>query len=261
MTDKYLTPDTVFALLQSSETFPIDFDDAWRWLGYKRKDYAKDILVRGRFRKGVDYVIEFSGETRKKPARGRSRENIWLSIDCFKAFCMKAETDRGDEVRLYFIECERQLKARLEDERLRNKERVVRAIVGDEHNTWKKRFEDAFFQEAYRVTGWQPPSNGHLPCMAQFINEAVYDHFPDGTRDRLNAVNPRVGGKRKRKQHQHLTTTLGIPLLESQTTAAIAVMRLSPPNNRKQFRQNMHKALGKSVQIELPFMDDFDQVS
>lgn len=142
----------------------------------------------------------------------------------------------------------------------KRKERIVRAIVSDSHTTWRKRFDDEFFNEAYRVTGWQPPSSGHPPCMAQFINETIYSYFPDGTQQRLNIVNPRENGRRKRKQHQHLTSELGSPILESQKAAVYAVMRLSPSNNRERFRQNMQKALSTTVQIELPFMED-DEVS
>lgn len=138
----------------------------------------------------------------------------------------------------------------------KRKERIVKAIISDRHTAWKKRFEDDFFQEAYRVTGWQPPSTGHPPCMAQFINETIYDYLPEGTHDRLNVVNPRINGKRKRKQHQHFTPALGTPILESQKTAVIAVMRLSPANNRERFRQNMQRALGTTIQIELPFMEE-----
>lgn len=140
------------------------------------------------------------------------------------------------------------------------KERIVRAVVSDAHLPWRKRFEDDFFDEAYRVTGWKPSLSGHLPCMAQFINETIYSYFPDGTQERLNAVNPRENGRRKRKQHQHLTAELGSPVLDSQKAAVFAVMRLSPSNNRDRFRQNMQKALSNTIQIELPFMED-DQAS
>jgi hypothetical protein len=138
----------------------------------------------------------------------------------------------------------------------KRKERIVRAIVSGVHSSWQKRFEDEFFEEAYRVTGWQPPSSGHPPCMAQFINETIYSYFPEGTQERLNLVNPRVDGRRKRKQHQHLTPELGTPVLESQKAAVYAVMRLSPSSNRDKFRQNMQKALSNVVQIELPFVED-----
>ncbi|MBX9257305.1 hypothetical protein H1Q63_25855 [Desmonostoc muscorum CCALA 125] len=30
-----------------------------------------------------------------------------LSVDCFKLLAMLAETEQGDKVRLYFLECER----------------------------------------------------------------------------------------------------------------------------------------------------------
>jgi phage anti-repressor protein len=247
--------DLVFGFFESEDPFPIDFDKAWQWIGYREKGKAKRALLVAGFVERVDFLPILA-----KSSGGRPSELIYLTIDCFKMFCMMAGTAKGREVRLYFLECEKELKLRIEQEAQRNKQRVVRAIVSEEHITWKKRFEDVFFEEAYRVTGWQPPETGHPPCMAQFINETIYDYFPDGTRDRLNTVNPRVGGRRKRKQHQHLTPTLGAPLLESQKTAVIAVMRLSPANNRQKFRQNMNTALGTVIQIELPFMNE-DQAS
>ena len=40
-----LTPEIVFSLIQSDEKFPVDFEDAWQWIGYGRKDSAKIALV------------------------------------------------------------------------------------------------------------------------------------------------------------------------------------------------------------------------
>lgn len=100
---------TALALVNSTDPFPVEFDAAWQWLGYQRKDYAKETLVRN-FERGLDYTSEFSGLNRKTPEGGRPSESIYLTIDCFKSFCMMAGTEKGKEVRNYFLECERQLK-------------------------------------------------------------------------------------------------------------------------------------------------------
>ncbi|MEH1783256.1 MAG: hypothetical protein V7L26_30035 [Nostoc sp.] len=105
--------DTIFdkklaiSMLSSSEPFPVDFDAAWKWLGYARKDNAKKQL--SKFKEGV----EFSVELRKNSQCGRSSENIKLSVECFKHLAMLAQTDKGWEVRNYFIECERIAKSKL----------------------------------------------------------------------------------------------------------------------------------------------------
>lgn len=88
---------------QSGEAHPVDFDQAWQWIGYARKDYAIDALRRS-FVQGRD----FSGE-RRKSTGGRPSEEIRLTKDCFKQFCMLALTDKGREVRQYFIQCEEKL--------------------------------------------------------------------------------------------------------------------------------------------------------
>ena len=89
----------------SSDPFPVDLDRVWHRIGYKRKDIAKDALLR-HFGKSVDFT-SFPVETGNG---GRPSEQILLTIDCFKAFCMMAGTQKGREVRAYFIECERRLK-------------------------------------------------------------------------------------------------------------------------------------------------------
>ena len=248
-----LTPDVVFGLIRSDKEFPIDFDDAWQWIGYTRKDTAKDLLE-SRFDRGFD----FSGENRKNGQRGRPVEKIFLTIDCFKQFCMVAETQKGKEVRRYFLNCEAELKRLLSMESERNKKRVVAAFVDEIHSPWQKRFEDEFFQEAYRVTGWKTASKGHPPCMGRFINQNVYEWFPDGVQERLQEVNPKVNGKRKRKNHQHLKNP-GITFLDTQKTAVLAVMRLSPSNNPQKFGDNLQKALGNAVQLELPLLSEEDE--
>lgn len=105
MTNSDLNFETALALLESSDLFPVDFDAAWQWLGYASKQTAKDKLLRN-FDRGED----FSSISIKTPHGGRPSEFIKLSLDCFKSFCMMAGTEKGKEVRRYFLQCERQLK-------------------------------------------------------------------------------------------------------------------------------------------------------
>ena len=49
------------AIAKSTEPFPVDFDEAWVWIGYTRKDNAKRALVNN-FKEGVDYQVFLRGE-------------------------------------------------------------------------------------------------------------------------------------------------------------------------------------------------------
>lgn len=258
-----LTAENVFGLLQATEEFPINFDDAWKWIGYGEKSVsyknARDsarAALKANFEEGFDFAILKSQST-----GGRPRDIIGLSVDCFKAFAMMAGTSKGKQVRHYFLQCERHLKELLDQQHTTQKARVIKALVQDEADPWVKRFEDEYFDEAYRVTGWKRPQKGHPACMGRLINETVYDYFPEGVPQHLCRVNPKNDkGHRSRKHHQHLTPMLGLPVLASQKAATLAVMRLSPSNNPKRFKANMAKACGSQIQIELPFMDDLSQL-
>jgi phage anti-repressor protein len=253
-----LSDDLIFGFIKSKDQFPVNFNDAWQWAGYNDKWTAKRSLLNAGFLDGTDF--RFFRNSAEKSGRGRPSEEILLTVDCFKSFAMMAGTERGKEVRAYFLRCEAELKRRIEEERLNHRERVLKAVVNPKATTWRPRYEKDFFDEAYRVTGWQRPNSGHPPCMGNFINETVYNYFPEGTPDELRKVNPRnSSGGRSRKHHQHLSTSLGLPILSYQQGMVMAAMRLSPDANPKRFRQNLHKACGGSYQIELP-LDELDEL-
>jgi phage anti-repressor protein len=100
---KMFTPDLAMQLVESSDQFPVDFDLAWQWAGYATKASAKRIL--NHFKVGRDF------NTDVEKTAGRPLQRFWLSIDCFKSIAMMAQTEQGDAVREYFLECERRAKA------------------------------------------------------------------------------------------------------------------------------------------------------
>jgi hypothetical protein len=93
----------------SSQEFCIDLEGkapdgrpVWEWMGYSRKDTATRSL--SRLIEGVD----FSAQVRESSG-GRPAEQIRFSRGGFKQWGMLAGTDRGRQIRLYFIECEKRL--------------------------------------------------------------------------------------------------------------------------------------------------------
>jgi hypothetical protein len=83
------TQDLAQELVDSDNQYPIDFEDAWQWLGYSTKGKAKNKLVRN-FDQGVDFLTTWS----KTPSGGRPSESFALTIDCFKHLCSTSSRAR-----------------------------------------------------------------------------------------------------------------------------------------------------------------------
>ena len=60
--------------------FPVDLDDAWKWIGCSEKSDAKAVL-KNNFEEGVDFL----GKGPKTSSGGRPSEWIVLTVDCFKS--------------------------------------------------------------------------------------------------------------------------------------------------------------------------------
>lgn len=94
-------------LHNSSNDFPVNFGgEGWQWLGYAKKQNAKEILVKN-FIEGIDYRITPCRETREDGSFSHCYEKIETTVECFKYIAMMAGTEKGKEVRKYFLECEK----------------------------------------------------------------------------------------------------------------------------------------------------------
>ncbi|NEZ57512.1 hypothetical protein [Adonisia turfae] len=92
-------------MVQSTEPFPVDFDNAWKWIGWKKKQDGKNVLINN-FVEGEDFLRKGV----KSPSGGRPKEFIVITVDCFKSLGMMAGTEKGKEIRQYFLKCEKQVK-------------------------------------------------------------------------------------------------------------------------------------------------------
>ena len=99
--------DDFFGLynLNTTDTdFVIELETIAKWLkSYKRN--LKSTLLES-YRENIDYKIETTTEHESK---GRPKENILLTPDCFKRLCMLSRTEKAEEVRSYFIAVEHNL--------------------------------------------------------------------------------------------------------------------------------------------------------
>jgi phage anti-repressor protein len=99
-------------IAESQDEYPADLDDVWVWIGYSRKSDAKAKLVAD-FVEGVDYILRNIPQNSDTSNRGRGRppKDIYLTVDCFKHFCVMAGTPEGKQVRLHYFEIEKKFKA------------------------------------------------------------------------------------------------------------------------------------------------------
>lgn len=146
-------------MINSENEFPINLDDAWQWLGYSRKDNAKSTLTNN-FDQGVDYIIqapENSGAVAKQGFSAFNRQEIYLTVDCFKAFAMLAGTAKGKEVRTYFLNCEKTLKELLKAQTVEQKNNLLKAETRKKHRaTYSNR------KTILKEHGVHPISQGHI---------------------------------------------------------------------------------------------------
>jgi hypothetical protein len=106
-----------FLNYDSKKDFIIDFDNVWKWLGFTRKDNAKRLLEKNLVI-DIDYIVQkaappkggaaFDTNSTQKNLGGAgiNKENIMLTINTFKKFCLKAGTKKADEVHDYYIKLE-----------------------------------------------------------------------------------------------------------------------------------------------------------
>ena len=100
MTD--FNKELAITLLNSVDDYPVDFDEAWQWLGYATKQKAEKKLKQN-FEEGIDFLTKGL----KSSTGGRPSELIVLTVDCFKSLGMMVGTEQGKQIRKYFIECEK----------------------------------------------------------------------------------------------------------------------------------------------------------
>ncbi|HCF28433.1 MAG TPA: hypothetical protein DEV81_14800 [Cyanobacteria bacterium UBA11049] len=272
-----LTPEVVFALIKSENDFPVDFDIAWRWLGYNKKQQAKQKLVKN-FEKDLDFEVFTQTSVNLidqglQPCGGRPKEVIKLTVECFKSLAMMAGTLKGKEVRRYFLQCEAELKRRIEEERTQCKQTtqqcLVAAMVSEDVVSRKPKFSEEFYKMLYRKRGqgWETrdPNKFRPACVGTWTNQTVYDRMlggtePGGLKDTLNKVNPRrENGTRKDRHHWHLKE-LGEFHLNTHLYALMAIANTVPDGNWDRFMSKVAQAFPNNEALQLTLWNIFEEM-
>jgi hypothetical protein len=123
---------------------------------------------------------------------------------------------------------------------------ILERFLRKELAAWAKRFPDEFYQQLFRLRGWQWKGMrvNRPQVVAAYTRDLVYERLAPGILQELEARNPKdERGRRKHKHHQWLTEDIGHPALAQHLYALIGLMRASP--SWKQFKEMVQKAFPK----------------
>jgi hypothetical protein len=85
---------------------------------------------------------------------------------------------------------------------------IIATLIPAQPLTWQCRYTPVFWE---RLDALYTYKQGNIAC-ANWINRFVYGYFPQEIRDRLDEINPLIGGKRRRLQHTHFDGELLLAL-------------------------------------------------
>ncbi len=134
---------------------------------------------------------------------------------------------------------------------------ILEQYLRKELAVWAKRFPDDFYQEIFRLRGWQWKGMkvNRPQVVANYTNDFVWERLAPGILKELEARNPVTeSGYRKAKHHQWLTDEIGHPQLAQHLYAIVGLMRAA--GSWEQFKAMINKAFPKKgMTLSLPLTD------
>jgi hypothetical protein len=131
---------------------------------------------------------------------------------------------------------------------------ILEKYVQAELLPWTKMFPDEFFQEIYRIYGWdlKPGTSKRTPHVGKLINKYIYEQLPPGVLEELQRRNPRqASGYRAYKHHQLLTPDTGNKHLDKQISTVTTLLRIS--DTRAEFDEHFARAF-PPAQTRIPLV-------
>ena len=129
---------------------------------------------------------------------------------------------------------------------------------------WAKRFPDEFYQEIFRLKGWewQGMKVNRPQVVGNYTNNIVYERLTDGLLEQLRRRNPKhATGERQHKHHQFLTYDFGLPELHEHLVGAVAIMKTVTHNTPARAWAECMRRLQRwkprlNTTLDLPYDDD-----
>jgi phage anti-repressor protein len=110
--------------------FVIDLDDVWKWLGFTQKIAAKRLLEKI-FKLDKDYknLLCLQAKQEKGQHGGHNKDIFMLNVKTFKLFCIKAGTEKANEIHEYFVKLEELLHETVHEECAELKQQLENQVL------------------------------------------------------------------------------------------------------------------------------------
>lgn len=119
----YIANFYVYLHYHPTNDYPINLENVYKMLGFSTKGNSKRVLENN-FTVDEDYKEVFI--TRDKNSKGgRPEEEIMLNVDTFKNLCMLVKTDKGKEIRKYYVKLENIFNKIANEERLEYEKKLI----------------------------------------------------------------------------------------------------------------------------------------
>lgn len=131
-------------------------------------------------------------------------------------------------------------------------------VIRRELAVWAKKFPDEFYENIYRLKGWQWPgmSKNRFSVVANYTTNLVYDRLGPGITDELIRKTPKNDrGYRPNRLHQWLSEEIGDPMLATHMHSILMFQRLAIANGYgwKRFLNMVDQVLPRrGANLELP---------
>jgi hypothetical protein len=140
--------------------------------------------------------------------------------------------------------------------------RVIAEYMSPRLLTLTKRFQPEFFEEVYRLHGWEyKRGNIHHPqYTGKFITRCIYEPLPPGVLEEMKERLPKnENGNRKSQLWRTLSEKTGIPHLDRQIADVLLMIRLS--DSKDEFDRKFERIFGKQLQLRLQLLEDFKELT
>lgn len=135
---------------------PINLEDVYKMLGFAHKKNAKRTLENN-FTKDDDYKIlvlpreqevDNVKNGRNLGGAGLNKETVMLNIDTFKNMCMMAKTDKGKEIRKYYVKLENIYSSIIKQE-MEERQKLLTENLQAKHKSEQNRLRETTLLEQF----------------------------------------------------------------------------------------------------------------
>lgn len=127
--------------------------------------------------------------------------------------------------------------------------KILEVYMAKELLPWTQRFPHEFYQEMFRLNGWQwtEISKQKKPMMiGKYTKQLIYDQLPPGVYEQLKKETPKdLKGRAKHQLHRRLSEDIGNRHLEMQIASTMTLMRIAP--NWRKFKELFARAFPNSA--------------